>query len=121
PRAPRFWTSMFGHSGPDYKLMYCRLLYHQRAPVRVILPTSNKQGICNQCSELNGWLNPKQDQQEAVNRLSLRKGSKKYDREQLYELRRVLVKNIDPLESEGHELQEQLMRCNRIAMGEEPV
>ncbi|MEM9326170.1 MAG: RNA polymerase sigma factor, partial [Bacteroidota bacterium] len=48
----------------------------------------NKQGICNQCSELNGWLNPKQDQQEAVNQLSLRKGSKKYDREQLYELRR---------------------------------
>jgi len=79
----------------------------------------NKNGICNQCSELNGWLNPKQNQQEALNKLSLVKGSKKYNREQLYELRRVLVKNIDPLQSEGHELQEQLMKCNRIAMGEE--
>ncbi|MEO1253320.1 MAG: RNA polymerase sigma factor [Bacteroidota bacterium] len=78
----------------------------------------NKEGICNQCSELNGWLNPKQNQQEAVNRLSIVKGSKKYNREQLYELRRILVKNIDPLQSEGHELQEKLMQCNRIAMGE---
>ncbi len=80
----------------------------------------NKNGICNQCSELNGWLNPKQDQQEALNQLSLVKGSSKYDRDQLYELRRVLVKNIDPLLSEGHELQEELMKCNRIAMDEEP-
>lgn len=79
----------------------------------------NKNGICNQCSELNGWLNPKQNQQEALNQLSLVKGSKKYNREELYELRRTLVKNIDPLQSEGHELQEELLRCNRIAMGEE--
>jgi len=76
----------------------------------------NKKGICNQCSELNGWLNPKQDQQEAINKLSLTKGSTKYDREELYELRKTLVKNIDPLQSPGHELQEALMRCNRIAM-----
>ncbi|MEO1049707.1 MAG: RNA polymerase sigma factor [Bacteroidota bacterium] len=79
----------------------------------------SKEGICNQCSELNGWLNPKQEQQEAINKLSLVKGSKKYNREQLYELRRTLVKSIDPLNSEGHELQEALMRCNRIAMKEE--
>lgn len=79
----------------------------------------NKEGICNQCSELNGWLNPKQDQQEAINKLSLKKGSTKYDREELYELRKTLVRNIDPLQSEGHELQEALMRCNRIAMKEE--
>jgi RNA polymerase sigma-70 factor (ECF subfamily) len=81
----------------------------------------NKKGTCHQCSELNGWLNPKQDQQESLNRLSLVKGSEKYDREQLYELRRTLVKNIDPLQSDGHELQEELMRCNRIAMKEETI
>ncbi len=79
----------------------------------------NKGGICNQCSELNGWLNPKQNQQEAVNQLSLARDRSKYNRDQLYELRRVLVKNIDPLQSEGHELQEKLMQCNRIAMGED--
>lgn len=79
----------------------------------------NKEGVCNQCSELNEWLNPKQDQQKAINKLSLVKGSVKYNREQLYELRKTLVKNIDPLQSDGHELQESLMKCNRIAMKEE--
>lgn len=79
----------------------------------------NKEGICNQCSELNGWFNPKQDQQEALNKLSLAKGSKKYNREELYALRKELVKGVNPLSSEGHELQESLMRCNRQAMGEE--
>ncbi len=48
----------------------------------------NKEGVCNQCSELNGWFNPKQDQQEALNQLSLVKGSKKICREELYELRK---------------------------------
>ncbi len=81
----------------------------------------NKAGVCNQCSELNGWLNPKQNQQEALNAVNLVKGSKKYNRQQLYELRRVLVKNIDPLQSDGHQLQEALMRCNRIAMQEESL
>lgn len=79
----------------------------------------NKEGVCNQCSELNGWFNPKQAQQEALNQLSLVKGSKKYNREELYELRKMLVKGINPLSSQGHELQESLMRCNRLAMGEE--
>lgn len=79
----------------------------------------NKEGICNQCSELNGWLNPKQNQQEALNQVNLVKGSARYNREQLYELRRVLVKNIDPLQSEGHVLQEELLRCSRLALGEE--
>jgi RNA polymerase sigma-70 factor (ECF subfamily) len=79
----------------------------------------SKNGVCNQCSELNGWFNPKQDQQEALNQLSLVKGSKKYDREELYTLRAALVKHIDPLQSDGNELQEALMRCNRLAMKEE--
>lgn len=79
----------------------------------------SKNGVCHQCSELNGWLNPKQNQQEALMKLDLVKASKKYDREALYQMRTALVKNIDPLRSKGHELQEVLMKCNRIAMGEE--
>ena len=78
----------------------------------------NKEGVCHQCSELNGWFNPKQDQQEALVNLDLVKGSKKYNREELYRLRVQLVKAIDPLRSEGAELQEVLLRCNRMAMGE---
>ena len=78
----------------------------------------NKNGICNQCSELNGWMNPQQNQQEALVKINLVKGSKKYNRVELYSLRKALVKNIDPLKSEGHEMQEVLMKCNRMAMGE---
>ena len=79
----------------------------------------NKEGICHQCSELNGWLNPKQNQQEAQTKLDMARHSTKYDREELFALRVALVKNIDPLHSPGNEMQEILMRCNRMAMGEE--
>ncbi|HAS43389.1 MAG TPA: RNA polymerase subunit sigma-24 [Microscillaceae bacterium] len=76
----------------------------------------NQQGICHQCSELNGWLNPKQNQQEALAKVALVKQSKKYDRNVLFELRTQLIKNIDPLRCEGNEMQEMLMQCNRMAM-----
>jgi len=76
----------------------------------------NQQGICHQCSELNGWLNPKQNQQEALTKVALVKQSKKYDRNVLFELRTQLIKNIDPLRCEGNEMQEMLMQCNRMAM-----
>ncbi|PTX58526.1 RNA polymerase sigma-70 factor (ECF subfamily) [Kordia periserrulae] len=78
----------------------------------------NKNGACNQCSELNGWFNPKQNQQEALLKLDLVKKSKKYNREELFKLRTTLVKAIDPLKSDGFELQEILLKCNQMAMGE---
>ncbi len=76
----------------------------------------NKKGICHQCSELNGWFNPKQHQQEALMALDLVKGSSKFDREELYSLRVNLVKAVDPLHSDGATLQEVLLSCNRMAM-----
>ena len=78
----------------------------------------NKNGICHQCSELNGWFNPKQNQQEELMKLDLVKGSKKFDRDELYRLRANLVKSIDPIRSNGSDLQDILLRCNRMAMGE---
>lgn len=78
----------------------------------------NKQGVCHQCSELNGWFNPKQDQQEALNAIEMSKDSNKLDRSELYRLRTKLVKAIDPLRSKGNELQDILLKCNRMAMGE---
>jgi RNA polymerase sigma-70 factor (ECF subfamily) len=81
----------------------------------------NKNGICHQCSELNGWFNPKEDQQQALMKLDLVKGSEKYDREELYLLRAKLVSAIDPLRSAGTELQDILLKCNSMAMGEMPV
>lgn len=78
----------------------------------------NKNGVCHQCSELNSWFNPKQNQQEALMEINLVKGSKKFDRTQLYFMRAELVKAIDPLRTKGANLQDILLRCNRIAMGE---
>jgi RNA polymerase sigma-70 factor, ECF subfamily len=78
----------------------------------------NKNGVCHQCSELNGWFNPKENQQEALMKLDLVKGSKKFDRVELYNIRTTLVKAIDPLRSSGSNLQEILLNCNRMAMAE---
>jgi RNA polymerase sigma-70 factor, ECF subfamily len=78
----------------------------------------NKNGVCNQCSELNGVHNPKQNQQVALMQLELVKASKKFNREELYDLRTQLVKNIDPLRSKGADLQDVIMRCTRQAIGE---
>jgi RNA polymerase sigma-70 factor, ECF subfamily len=78
----------------------------------------NKNGVCHQCSELNGWFNPKQNQQEALMNIDLVRDSKKFNREELYFLRAKLVRAIDPLRSPGADLQDLLLRCNRMAMDE---
>jgi RNA polymerase sigma-70 factor (ECF subfamily) len=78
----------------------------------------NKKGTCHQCSELNGIYNPKQDQQEALMKLNLVRGSKKFEREKLYTLRTELVKAIDLLHGEGSDLTEILFRLTRKAIGE---
>ena len=62
--------------------------------------------------------NPKEHQQEALMKLELVKASKKYNREQLFELRAMLVKGIDPLHALGTDFHEEIMRCLRTAIGE---
>src|SRR4030095_16516980 len=61
----------------------------------------NKNGVCHQCSELNGLFNPKQNQQEELMKIELVKKAKSFNRKELFELRTQLVKAIDPLHSEG--------------------
>jgi len=78
----------------------------------------NKNGVCDQCSQLNGIFNPKQDQQEQRMKLDLVKGSKKFNRAELFTLRTKLVKAIDPLHSSGTDLQDIIMTCTRTAIGE---
>jgi RNA polymerase sigma-70 factor (ECF subfamily) len=77
----------------------------------------NKKGACDQCSQLNGIFNPKQDQQEERMKLELVKGSTKFDRAQLYEMRTSLVKAIDPLCSSGTDLHDIIFRCTKTAIG----
>jgi RNA polymerase sigma-70 factor, ECF subfamily len=78
----------------------------------------NKNGTCNQCSELNGVHNPKQNQQAELMKLELVKASKKFNREELFELRTQLVKVIDPIRGKGADLQDIIMKCTRQAIGE---
>lgn len=78
----------------------------------------NQEGICHQCSHINEIFNPKQNQQEELMKLELVKASKKYNREQLFELRELLVKSIDPLNSSGTDFHEEIMRCLKTAIGE---
>jgi RNA polymerase sigma-70 factor (ECF subfamily) len=78
----------------------------------------NKNGICHQCSHINGIFNPKQNQQEQLMKLELVKKSKKFNREELFTLRTTLVKAIDPLDSSGTDMQDIIMRCVRTAIGE---
>ena len=65
----------------------------------------NKQGICHQCSELNGMFNPKQNFQEQLLKLGLGNHDAAKDAEKLFQLRTGIVKAIDPYESSGAELQ----------------
>lgn len=81
----------------------------------------NKNGVCHQCSELNGWFNPKQDQQAARMRILMHRERTKADPKTLFRLREALVRSIDPLDAPGSELQERLMDCNRMASGELPL
>ncbi|MBC7920235.1 MAG: hypothetical protein H7Z75_04020 [Ferruginibacter sp.] len=53
-----------------------------------------------------------------MNRLALAKASKKYDRDELFALRTRLVKTIDPMRGRGADLQDILVRCDRMVMGE---
>ena len=78
----------------------------------------NKNGICHQCSHINEIFNPKHDQQAELMKLELVKASKKYNREELFALRTVLVKAIDPLHASGTNLHESIMNCVRTAIGE---
>jgi RNA polymerase sigma-70 factor, ECF subfamily len=81
----------------------------------------NKKGVCNQCSELNGVHNPKQNQQQALMQLELVKASKNFNREELFTLRTTLVKAIDPLRTNGADLQDVIMKCTKVAIGEIPA
>jgi RNA polymerase sigma-70 factor (ECF subfamily) len=78
----------------------------------------NQQGVCHQCSHINEIFNPKQNQHQELMKLELVKASKKFDREQLFTLRTLLVKGIDPLHASGTDFHEEMMRCLRTAIGE---
>lgn len=76
----------------------------------------NKEGTCHQCSELNGIFNPKQNFEVEKNKIEFAKRANDPDREQLLDLRFKIMKEIDPFNSTGSDLQLHHIQHNRAIM-----
>ncbi len=78
----------------------------------------NKEGICHQCTELNGIFNPKQNAQEELVKIKMVREAQKSDKEHLFNLRTGIVKEIDPFKSGGSDLELHHLEFNRKTMEE---
>jgi len=76
----------------------------------------NKNGICHQCSELNGIYNPKQKFQEEVVKIEMARQASNSEKEHLFDLRLKIVQGIDPFASNAAELQLHHLEHNRQVM-----
>ncbi len=76
----------------------------------------NKEGVCHQCSELNGIFNPKQNAQEELMKVDMVKQAESGDKEHLFDLRMQVLREIDPLKSKASELQLHHLEHNRQVM-----
>ena len=80
----------------------------------------NKEGICHQCSELNGVFNPKQNFEVEKNKIEMAKQADKGNKEHLLDLRLQIMKQIDPFSSNGSDLQLFHLAHNRKIMENYP-
>jgi len=76
----------------------------------------NKQGICHQCTELNGIFNPRQKAQEELVKIEMAREAENRSREELFELRMKILRELDPFESRAAELQLHHLEHNRQVM-----
>ena len=76
----------------------------------------NKQGICHQCTELNGIFNPKQEAQEALVNVQMAKDAATKSKEELFDLRLKILQELDPFESGAAVLQLHHLEHNRQVM-----
>jgi RNA polymerase sigma-70 factor (ECF subfamily) len=76
----------------------------------------NKEGVCHQCSELNGIFNPKQNFEIEKNKIELAGVADSADKEHLLDLRLKLMKEINPFKSNGTDLQLFHLEHNRKIM-----
>jgi RNA polymerase sigma-70 factor (ECF subfamily) len=65
----------------------------------------SKNGVCHQCSELNGIFNPKQNTQTELMKIEMVKEAENKDKEHLFDLRMKILQETDPFESKGSALQ----------------
>jgi len=76
----------------------------------------NKEGVCHQCSELNGVFNPKQNFEIEKNKIEMARIAEKGDKQHLLDLRLQIVREIDPFQSAGSDLQIHHLEHNRKVM-----
>lgn len=76
----------------------------------------NKQGICHQCTELNGIFNPRQKAQEELVKIEMVRDAEKKDKGALFDLRLKVLRELDPFESGAAELQLHHLEHNRRVM-----
>lgn len=76
----------------------------------------NKQGICYQCTELNGIFNPKQKAQEELAKIEMARDAEDKSKEELFDLRMKILQELDPLTSGAAELQLHHLEHNRQVM-----
>ena len=76
----------------------------------------NKQGICYQCTELNGIFNPKQKEQEELVKIEMVREAEKKSKAELFYLRLKILQELDPFESGAAELQLHHLEFNRQVM-----
>lgn len=78
----------------------------------------SKTGVCHQCTELNGLFNPKQVAQAELIQIELTREAEGKSKRELFELRTQLVSAINPLTSNGSDLQDAIMQRLRKSIGE---
>ncbi len=78
----------------------------------------NKEGVCHQCTELNGIFNPKQKAQEEIVKIEMAREADNKSKEELFDLRMDIVKGIDPFESDAAKLQLRHLKHNKEVMDE---
>lgn len=78
----------------------------------------NKNGVCHQCTELNGIFNPQQKAQEEAVKIQLVKDANTTSKEHLLDLRMSILKELDPFTSLASELQLHHLEHNRQVMEE---
>ena len=76
----------------------------------------NKQGVCYQCTELNGVFNPKQKAQEELAKIEMARAANDKSKEELFDLRMKILQELDPFESAAAELQLHHLEHNRQVM-----
>ena len=76
----------------------------------------NQEGVCHQCTELNGIFNPHQKAQEEKMKIKMVREAEKGDKEHLFDLRMQIVQGIDPFKSGAATLQLHHLEHNRKVM-----